>query len=154
MSSRSPVKKTFVIAAISTHLDISVAAATWAANEWMKDHPDWRWEDLRSWVLDGDANFVDRQLVPAPLSTPEELETLRQQMLGTNGLDISDRRYRLRVYPDCFVGSEAVDWLVQTQDLSRVQAVQVGRRLVRRNIIRHVLDDQNFADEYYFYRFV
>ncbi|MEO1131852.1 MAG: hypothetical protein AAFX40_04000 [Cyanobacteria bacterium J06639_1] len=120
----------------------------------MQDRPDWRWEELRAWVLDGDANYAERQLVPAPLSTTEELAVLRSQMLGANGLDIRDRRYRLRVYPECFVGHEGVDWLVQTQLLSRAEAVRVGRRLVRRNIISHVLNDQDFADEFYFYRFV
>ncbi|MEO0853628.1 MAG: hypothetical protein AAFY15_09015, partial [Cyanobacteria bacterium J06648_11] len=42
----------------------------------------------------------------------------------------------------------------RTQLLSRVEALRVGRRLVRHRIISHVLEEQDFADEMYFYRFI
>ncbi|MEM6448093.1 MAG: DEP domain-containing protein [Cyanobacteria bacterium P01_D01_bin.123] len=148
------VKKIFVISLLSTHFKISVAAATKVANDWMDGHPDWQWAHLKQAVLDGDIHYEDRRLIPARLSSFADLERLRRQMLDIDGLDIGDRRYRMKLYYNCFVGSEAVDWLVRTQGLSRDEAVVVGRRLVRHNSIEHVLGEQDFADEYYFYRFV
>ncbi|MEO1133903.1 MAG: DEP domain-containing protein, partial [Cyanobacteria bacterium J06639_1] len=109
---------------------------------------------LKQAILDGDLQYENRRLVPAKLSSLADVERLRRQMLSIDGLDIGDRRYRMKLYRNCFVGSEAVDWLVRTQGLSRGEAVIVGRRLVRHNSIEHVLGEQDFADDYYFYHFV
>lgn len=59
-----------------------------------------------------------------------------------------------RVHRDCFIGSEAVDFLV-TQDLAdtRKQAVDIGRRMVSKKMMRHVTDSQKFGDSYHYYRF-
>lgn len=43
------------------------------------------------------------------------------------GVDIKDRIYRARTYRMCFVGQEAVDWLVKALRLdSREEAVLLG----------------------------
>ena len=70
------------------------------------------------------------------------------------GLDIRDRVYRLRVYPKCFVGREAVDWLVRDQGMARPHAVDVGRRLLALGLIRHVVDEHDFEDGELFYNLV
>ena len=82
-----------------------------------------------------------------------DLGSLVKKMREPNGLEIKDRRFRLQVYVDCFVGSEAVDWMTQTQNLTRLEAVALGQLLVDRKIIHHVVDEQAFRDEYFFYRF-
>jgi potassium efflux system protein len=82
-----------------------------------------------------------------------ELQELVSQMRGTAGLDIRDRRFGLQVYANCFVGSEAVQWLIQQQLASREEAIKLGQVLVERGIIHHVTDEHTFKDEYLFYRF-
>lgn len=83
----------------------------------------------------------------------EELAALALRMRGAGGVAIEDRRYRLNLYPRCFVGSEAVDWLERSEGLSRKEAVRLGCRMVERGLFHHVLDEHTFADANYFYRF-
>ena len=82
-----------------------------------------------------------------------EIDRLVEQMLGMDGLDIRDRRFRLTLYANCFVGSEAVDWIVRTQKATRQEAVRLGQRLVARDVIHHVTYEHAFKDEYLFYKF-
>jgi hypothetical protein len=82
-----------------------------------------------------------------------ELALVVEKMRGPMGIPVADRRYLLNVYRDCFVGSEAVDWLADHAGLTRSEAVTLGERLVEMGRIRHVLAEQGFRDGYYFYRF-
>ena len=70
-------------------------------------------------------------------------------------VDVKDRRYRLRTYKNCFVGSEAVDMLVSTRIAnSRSEAVEFGRTLARElNLFSHVTEDHAFCDKNLFFRF-
>ncbi|MEM9979003.1 MAG: transporter, partial [Cyanobacteria bacterium P01_D01_bin.2] len=81
------------------------------------------------------------------------LERLVKQMRSSGGLDIQKRRFRLGVYPSCFVGSEAVTWLAKTQNATREEAIRMGQALVEKGIFHHVTDEHPFKDEYLFYRF-
>jgi hypothetical protein len=51
------------------------------------------------------------------------------------------------------VGREAVDWLAATYGIGREDAVTLGQRLVDLRLAHHVLDEHDFVDGYYFYRF-
>jgi hypothetical protein len=75
------------------------------------------------------------------------------EMRGIGGVKIKDRRYRLRTYSQCFVGSEAVDWIRDRFLISRAEAIQLGQRLMDAKHIHHVVDDHEFKDGYFFYRF-
>ncbi len=88
----------------------------------------------------------------APGRIPD-VDTLVARLRGAGGIAIADRRHRLTVYPKCFVGAEAVDWLVRTFDLERGEAVRLGQTLVDRGLVHHVLDEHPFRDGGYFYRF-
>jgi len=66
---------------------------------------------------------------------------------------VGDRRWGLRVYKKAFVGSEAVTWLADHLQLSREEALAFGQLCLQQGHFRHVLGEQDFADEYYFYRF-
>ena len=69
-------------------------------------------------------------------------------------LDVRDRTYRMKIYPACFVGSEAVDYMVEKQmATSRQDAVKIGRELLELGHFEHVLRDHDFKDEFLFYRF-
>ncbi len=87
------------------------------------------------------------------LPVTNNLQNIIDEMRGINGIEITDRRYHLKVYPKCFVGSEVVDWMVTHLSISSEQAVQLGRRLIDKNIIHHVHDQHDFENEYLFYRF-
>ena len=84
--------------------------------------------------------------------TEAELLALRERLASTGGLDIRDRVYRLRSYPQCFVGREAVDWLQRHLMVGREQALRTGRRLLALGHIQHVLDEHDFEDAELFYR--
>jgi small-conductance mechanosensitive channel len=85
--------------------------------------------------------------------TEAALAALVERMRGPDGVARLDRRYRLKLYPRCLVGREAVDWLVRCEGLTRDQAVTVGKLLVERNVLHHVLDEHTFHDDLLFYRF-
>jgi Domain found in Dishevelled, Egl-10, and Pleckstrin (DEP) len=45
-------------------------------------------------------------------------------------VDIKDRKYRLKTFKQCFIGSEAVDYLLETGHAqTREDAVMLGRSL-------------------------
>lgn len=83
----------------------------------------------------------------------DDVAALVEQMRGVDGLSISERRFRLAVYPNSFVGSEAVEWIMKTQKATREAAIKLGQRLVELGIFHHVSDEHPFKDEYLFYRF-
>lgn len=83
-----------------------------------------------------------------------DLKALVAAMRTVGGIQIKDRPFRLKTYQKCFVGSEAVDWLVAELNISRKEVVQIGQRLIDEGWIHHVLDQQVFQDEYFFYRFL
>jgi small-conductance mechanosensitive channel len=85
--------------------------------------------------------------------TPADIEAVVARMRGADGIAIHDRRHLLKTYPRCFVGSEAVDWLVRNEGLNRAEALMLGQALVERNVIHHVLDEHGFHDGNFFYRF-
>lgn len=56
------------------------------------------------------------------------------------GVPLSKRYYRFKVYADCFVGLEAVDWLLrELPGINREEAVAIGEMLLSRGIIQHVV---------------
>ncbi len=104
-------------------------------------------EDFVNSVLDNGLDPLEDRL------TDEDLKRLVKKMRSPGGINIQDRRYRLNIYPACFVGSEAVNWLVEHQNYTREEAIELGQILLERGIIHHVLDQHPFKDSYLFYRF-
>ncbi|MCZ8165659.1 hypothetical protein [Silanimonas sp.] len=82
-----------------------------------------------------------------------EPRSLARHMQSRGGVDIADRTYRLKTYPQCFRGDEAVAWLAAQLGVSRAQAVDVGELLRRHGAFEHVALDHGFLDEGKFYRF-
>jgi len=72
-----------------------------------------------------------------------------------NGVEVKDRQYRLRVYPHCFLGSEAVSWMV-TSGLatSEGEAIYLCNRMIEEKMIRHVCDDHGMVKADLFYQFI
>lgn len=67
-------------------------------------------------------------------------------------LDIRDRTYHLRSYPQCFVGSEAVKWMMRQYKCGPDAAVAVGQALGRLGLLVHVTHDHPFLGADLFYR--
>lgn len=71
-------------------------------------------------------------------------------------IEIRNRSFMKRVYRDCFIGSDAVDFLV-TQGFAdtRKQAVDIGQKLIASSFIRIVTGKRKkFQDAYLYYRFM
>ncbi|XP_065843089.1 uncharacterized protein [Oscarella lobularis] len=84
---------------------------------------------------------------------PDEYAHLVRE-IKQSGL-VKDHKYHLRTYKNCFVGRELVNWLMKRRGGKlRMDAIQMGRELVKRHFCRHVTEDHDFKDEYLFYRFV
>jgi hemerythrin superfamily protein len=69
--------------------------------------------------------------------------------------EVEDRRYRIKVYHSCFVGSQLVDVLMKNEFAStREEAVRLARRINHRyGLFYHVTGDHPLMDKYLFYRF-
>ncbi|XP_058744566.1 uncharacterized protein LOC131617251 [Vicia villosa] len=67
---------------------------------------------------------------------------------------VRDRFSKLRRFTNCFIGSEAVDFLSEDQILERKEAIEFGRKLASKLFFQHVLDDNLFEDGNYLYRFL
>ena len=63
-----------------------------------------------------------------------------------------DRTYRLKSYPSCFLGSDAVTWLSTHFRIKRDVALDVGQALEKLGFVSHVVHEQPFADAPNFYR--
>ena len=97
----------------------------------------------------------EAELDPSPAFWPaERIALIAARMREPGGVAIADRRHRFRVHARCCVGSEIVGWLVESEKLTRDEAVGVGRRMLEQGLLRHVLDEHGFEDAYLFYRFV
>ena len=54
------------------------------------------------------------------------------------GKVIKDRRHHLRTYPNCFVGKELIDWLIEHKEASdRDTAIKIMQKLLDQSIIHH-----------------
>jgi Domain found in Dishevelled, Egl-10, and Pleckstrin (DEP) len=67
-------------------------------------------------------------------------------------LDIKDRSYLGTSYPNCFVGSQAVDWLCGRYAVTRHDAHTFFQRLHAFGLIDHVTDEHAFIDGNFYYQ--
>ncbi|CAN7996456.1 unnamed protein product [Ixodes hexagonus] len=71
---------------------------------------------------------------------------------------VRDRKYHMRHFRRCMVGTEMVDWLLQVPPThmrlnSRAQAAGMWQVLLEEGVIKHVTHEHQFKDKYLFYRF-
>ncbi|XP_052057862.1 rap guanine nucleotide exchange factor 4-like [Mytilus californianus] len=108
------------------------------------------------------SNLDDKHSSPAsPITTmPSQklsraANILRAMILSRAPHMIRDRKYHLRTYRRCMVGTEMVDWLLQQSTLvySRNQAVGIWQALLEEGLVVHVCHEHQFKDKYLFYRF-
>ncbi|XP_051815156.1 rap guanine nucleotide exchange factor 4 [Acanthochromis polyacanthus] len=83
-------------------------------------------------------------------------KVLRNAILSRAPHMIRDRKYHLKTYRQCCVGTELVDWQMQQSSCvhSRVQAVGMWQVLLEEGVLNHVDHELSFQDKYLFYRFL
>ena len=107
---------------------------------------------LTVWIEASNLKLSQQQFVLDIVNTLSIKEVVAR-MRSKQGISIKDRRYRLVSYPQCFVGSEAADWMIQNLNLSTEQAIRLGQRLIDEKFIHHVTDEHPFINDFFFYRF-
>ncbi|KAL0045266.1 hypothetical protein WJX82_002237 [Trebouxia sp. C0006] len=71
------------------------------------------------------------------------------------GLEVKDRRYRLKVYKQVFLGTDAVNFFLAEKYATNIaDAVALGSELMAAGVFQHCLRDHPFKNEPLFYRFV
>jgi Domain found in Dishevelled, Egl-10, and Pleckstrin (DEP) len=80
------------------------------------------------------------------------LGKMLQAMQQADGVSVKDRDYHGTSYPQCFVGSEAVDWLSKHLKIRRHEAEIALNRLHAFGMIAHVHKAHPVIDGLYFYR--
>ena len=95
------------------------------------------------------------KIVPVQMersSSPQNLDSLAAAMRSE--VPVEDRRYLLRMYDKCFIGAEAVTWLIRKgHAVSEADAIELGQFLLSNGYFHHVTRDHTFKNEYLFYRF-
>jgi Domain found in Dishevelled, Egl-10, and Pleckstrin (DEP) len=81
-------------------------------------------------------------------------DVIAQMMAQSPEVQSQDRTYRLKKYPNCFLGSEANAWIAKTFGLSANQAMEVGELLRAMGYFYHVVKQQPFLNGNFFYRFM
>uniref|UniRef100_A0A673ZRY4 Rap guanine nucleotide exchange factor 4b n=1 Tax=Salmo trutta TaxID=8032 RepID=A0A673ZRY4_SALTR len=102
-------------------------------------------------------NFMNKILNKVP---SEKLQrggkVMRNAILSRAPHMIRDRKYHLKTYRQCCVGTELVDWLVQQSTCvhTRSHAVGMWQVLLEEGVLNHVDQELGFQDKYLFYRFL
>ncbi|XP_029937286.1 rap guanine nucleotide exchange factor 4 isoform X2 [Myripristis murdjan] len=83
-------------------------------------------------------------------------KVLRHAILSRAPHMIRDRKYHLKTYRQCCVGTELVDWQMQQSSCvhSRIQALGMWQVLLEEGVLNHVDQELSFQDKYLFYRFL
>lgn len=71
------------------------------------------------------------------------------------GMQLTNKRHRLRVYPDCFHGYELVMWLVDSDKAhDQPQAIIIGQALLdARHVVCLADSNKTFFNDYTLYQF-
>ncbi|MEM8612961.1 MAG: hypothetical protein AAGF93_13155 [Cyanobacteria bacterium P01_H01_bin.105] len=145
--------KTEVVVIAYLNLKIPYSEAEMLVSQWYERYSQYDYQTLAQWILAGDVSSVNGKLTLAPYVDSDDLNQLVVKMQGAGGIAIEDRRYNFKTYPKCFVGSEVVQWLMANVSLTQTEAIRVGQRMLQKGIIQHVVNEQDFKDDYLFYRF-
>ncbi|ERN42104.1 domain found in dishevelled, Egl-10, and Pleckstrin (DEP) [Rubidibacter lacunae KORDI 51-2] len=110
-------------------------------------------DDRNAWTLWYQDRTARRGDSNENLVAAIDLKILVAQMRSPTGVSIKSRRYRCRVYPRCFRGSEATAWLKSHLHLSRADALSLGHRLIAEGWMLNVTGVRACEDDRLLYRF-
>mmetsp|Transcript_2881 Transcript_2881/g.6010 ORF Transcript_2881/g.6010 Transcript_2881/m.6010 type:complete len:271 (-) Transcript_2881:244-1056(-) len=81
-------------------------------------------------------------------------ELLSLALRMSREVNVGGHDYYFRTYDQCFVGEEAVQWLVSSGTTNSVAgALALGNQLLAAGVIHHVTNEHAFQNKYLFYRF-
>ncbi|THH20912.1 hypothetical protein EW146_g569 [Bondarzewia mesenterica] len=82
------------------------------------------------------------------------LAAIAKAMREEDGLQLKEHRWHRQRYPDSFIGSEFVNWLVREfRDVSsREQGAEWGTKLQEQGLFEHCRGKHGFLDGHYFYQ--
>jgi len=143
-------ERTRVLSILMMRFGVDPYRAISLTQEWFKRHPNKTWLDLKLGLIDGDVILKYNKLHDIDTI---EIQALVQKMRGKFGLEIKDRWFHFKLYRKCFTGDNAVAWLMKHKNITKDEAIQLGKILVKNKIIHHVHDEHNFKNGFLFYRF-
>lgn len=93
------------------------------------------------------------RLAVSPAADALDLGDVLTALVARDGVAIADRSYLGKLYPRCWIGSEAIDQLVARHRLQRHEAWLLLHRLMQFGLIEHVTNARPVIDGNFFYRF-
>ena len=139
-----------VLALLLMRFKISPPDSFSLTQKWLKAHPEADWLTLESSLKNQLIRVENGELIDL---YEQRIIKLVNDLRGEEGLEIKDRRYRLTLFPSCFIGSEAVEWMEKQYAVSKSEALRLGQELIQLKIIYHVTNDHDFKNDFLFYRF-
>lgn len=132
---------------------VSASESLKIMSDWLEQHPKESEETLVSMFNANEVIFKNNKIVNRTHLTLKEAQSLATKIQQENVLEIKDRWYHLKLYEQCFIGSELVDYLCEIQDIGELEAILIGQDLFKYNLISHVCNDHDFKNDFLFYRF-
>ena len=70
-----------------------------------------------------------------------------------SSIQVCDRFHYLKPYKRCFLGDEAVAWIMQARDCTLNEALMIGASMINLGLIYHVKREHFLCNKAFFYRF-
>ncbi|MEL6437939.1 MAG: DEP domain-containing protein [Cyanobacteria bacterium J06621_8] len=132
---------------------LSVQKSNSIIDRWLTDHPQESRQSLAKLLNLSKVIFKNERLCDLPKLSADDAKLLMKEIQSSSTLEVKDRRYRLTTYPQCFVGKELVQWLIENKELLTAEAIAWGQSLIDHNLIEHVCQDHEFENKELFYHF-
>ncbi|KAI0564081.1 Serine/threonine protein kinase [Gracilaria domingensis] len=85
---------------------------------------------------------------------PNFVEILKLMRDDERGIQVEDRKWRLRTFRTCFIGQEMVQWICDNLSRSTEDAVALAQGIHEVGTFHHVCRDHGFKNDYLFYRWI
>eukprot|EP00047_Mylnosiga_fluctuans_P004526 m.235076 g.235076 ORF g.235076 m.235076 type:complete len:376 (-) comp12760_c0_seq1:145-1272(-) len=96
----------------------------------------------------------ERKIEADMASWPELVDLLGIARTMAVSIPVKDRSYHLRSYKNCFLGSDAVMFLVGTSVApDATTAIEIGNKMISAGLFSHVCNEHMLENEDLFYRF-
>lgn len=70
-----------------------------------------------------------------------------------SGVTVADRYHHFNKHTQCFLGVDAVNWIMKDQSCSEADALQIGHQLINLNLIHHCRHEHSLCKSDSFFRF-
>ena len=88
------------------------------------------------------------------LETPDHLSFITGLVVRMkDSIEVCDRFHYLKPYKRCFMGDEAIAWIMRVRDCSLNEALTIGASMINLGLIYHVKREHFLCNKPFFYRF-